>query len=175
MRVSFNFRHKLANNIGSPLAVPTGGGYLVKGQTAQPRLHQRAHRSFVLVNATWMLAMSGVPAYSQHSHNASQAASTRPAWSELQRSMGSMHEALSSLKSTGALSAAQTAYIQALEAQLADRTTGTLRRGRSLLLFVDSQTSGSDYVARAHTRAPVRRALRHPENVCSIKEKVGLS
>jgi len=35
--------------------------------------------------------------------------------------MESMHEALSSLKATGALSTAQTAYIQALEAQLADR------------------------------------------------------
>jgi hypothetical protein len=109
------------NNIGSPLAVPTGGGYRMKGQTPQPRLHQRAHRSCVLVNATWMLAISGVSAYSQHAHNASQAASARPAWSELQHSMRSMHEALSSLKSTGALSAAQTATIPTLEAQLADR------------------------------------------------------
>ena len=175
MRLSFNFRHKLAKQHWITACCAYGRRYLVKGQTAQPRLHQRAHRSFVLVNATWMLVMSGVPAYSQHSHNASQAASARPAWSELQHSMGSMHEALSSLKSTGALSAAPTAYIQALEAQLADRTTGTLRRGGSLLLFVDSQTSGSDYVALAHTRAPVRRALRHPENVCSIKEKVELS
>jgi hypothetical protein len=91
----------------------------MKGQTPQPRLHQRAHRSFVLVNATLMLAMSGVPENSRHSHNTSQAASTRPAWCELQHSMGSMHEALSPLRSTGALS--QTAYIQALEAQLADR------------------------------------------------------
>jgi len=54
-------------------------------------------------------------------------------------------------------------------------TTGTLRRGRSLLLFVDSQTSDSDYVALAHTRARVGGALRHPESVCSIKEKGGLS
>jgi hypothetical protein len=131
MRLSFNFRHKLAKQHWITACCAYGRRYLVKGQTAQPRLHQRAHRSFVPVNATWMLAMSGVPAYSEHSHNASQAASTRPAWSELQRSMGSMHEALSSLKSTGALSAAQTAYIQALEAQLADRTTGTLRRGRA--------------------------------------------
>jgi len=66
---------------------------------AQPRLHQRA---FVeLITATLILAMTGVPAYPQHSHNAGQPASGGPAWSELQHSMESMHEALSSLKSTG--------------------------------------------------------------------------
>jgi len=32
----------------------------MKGQTPQPRLHERALRSFVLVNATLILAMSGV-------------------------------------------------------------------------------------------------------------------
>jgi uncharacterized protein (DUF305 family) len=61
----------------------------------------RHRRCFVLVNATLILAMIGVPAYPQHSHNASQPAWSSPAWSELQHSMESMHEALSSLKSTG--------------------------------------------------------------------------
>jgi hypothetical protein len=58
-------------------------------------------RCFVLVNATLILAMTGVPAYPQHSHDASQPALGGVAWSELQHSMGSMHEAMSSLKSTG--------------------------------------------------------------------------
>ena len=61
----------------------------------------RHWRCFVLVNATLILGMTGVPAYPQHLHNASQPASSGPAWSELQHSMKSMHEALSSLKSTG--------------------------------------------------------------------------
>jgi hypothetical protein len=48
---------------------------------AQPRLHQR---TFVeLITATLILAMTGVPAYSQHSHNAGQPASGGPAWSGL--------------------------------------------------------------------------------------------
>ena len=45
--------------------------------------------------------MTGVPAYPQHLHKALQPASGDPAWSELQRSMVSMHEAFSSLKATG--------------------------------------------------------------------------
>jgi len=61
----------------------------------------RHWRCFVLVNATLILTMTGMPAYPQHSHNASQPASGGPAWSELEHSMDSMHEALSSLKSTG--------------------------------------------------------------------------
>jgi hypothetical protein len=44
----------------------------------------RHRRCFVLVNATLILAMIGVPAYPQHSHNASQPAWSSPAWSELQ-------------------------------------------------------------------------------------------
>ncbi len=61
----------------------------------------RHWRCFVLFNATLILPMTEVPAYLQHSHNASQPASGGPAWSELQHSMELMHEALSSLKSTG--------------------------------------------------------------------------
>jgi|SRR6267378_2797206 len=45
--------------------------------------------------------MTGMRAYPQHSHSDSQAASGDPAWSELEDSMQSMHEALFSLKSTG--------------------------------------------------------------------------
>jgi uncharacterized protein (DUF305 family) len=54
-----------------------------------------------VITATLIAGMTGIPAYSQHSHSDSQAASGGPAWSELQQSMESMHEALSSLKSTG--------------------------------------------------------------------------
>jgi uncharacterized protein (DUF305 family) len=56
---------------------------------------------FVLVNVTLILAMTGVPAHPQQSHNASQPISSGPAWSELQHSMEWMHEAQLSLKSTG--------------------------------------------------------------------------
>ena len=66
---------------------------------AQLHFHLRALAE--LITATLILAMTGVPAYPQHSRNAAQPASDDPAWSELQRSMESMHEALSSLKSTG--------------------------------------------------------------------------
>jgi uncharacterized protein (DUF305 family) len=45
--------------------------------------------------------MTGMRAYPQHSHSDSQAAWGDPAWSELEDSMQSMHEALFSLKSTG--------------------------------------------------------------------------
>jgi uncharacterized protein (DUF305 family) len=54
-----------------------------------------------LITATLIAGMTGMRAYPQHSHNASQPASSGPAWSELQHSMESMHEALFSLKSTG--------------------------------------------------------------------------
>jgi uncharacterized protein (DUF305 family) len=54
-----------------------------------------------LITATLIAGMTGMRAYPQHSHNASQPASSGPAWSELQHSMESMHEAMSSLKSTG--------------------------------------------------------------------------
>jgi uncharacterized protein (DUF305 family) len=54
-----------------------------------------------LITATLIAGMTGMRAYPQHSHNPSQPASSGPAWSELQHSMESMHEAMSSLKSTG--------------------------------------------------------------------------
>jgi len=51
-----------------------------------------------LTTAALIAGLTGMRAYAQHSHSDSQAAS---AWSELQHSMMSMHEALSSLKPTG--------------------------------------------------------------------------
>src|SRR5216683_1626551 len=60
----------------------------------------RHRTSFVLVNATLILAMTGVPTYPQHSHVASQP-STSPAWSELQQSMQTMQQTMSSIQSTG--------------------------------------------------------------------------
>jgi uncharacterized protein (DUF305 family) len=60
----------------------------------------RHRTSFVLVNATLILAMTGVPPYPQHSHIASQP-STSPAWSELQQSMQTMQQTMSSIQSTG--------------------------------------------------------------------------
>ena len=51
--------------------------------------------------ATLIAGMTGMRAYPQHSHSDSQAAWGDPAWSELEDSMQSMHEALFSLKSTG--------------------------------------------------------------------------
>lgn len=54
-----------------------------------------------LITAALIAGVTGLRAYPQHSHSDSQEASGSPAWSELQRSMESMHEALSSLKSTG--------------------------------------------------------------------------
>jgi uncharacterized protein (DUF305 family) len=56
-------------------------------------------RSFVLINLTLILAMTGVPTY-QRTNNASQP-STSPAWPELQQSMQTMHQAMSSIQSTG--------------------------------------------------------------------------
>lgn len=50
-------------------------------------------RSFVLIVATLIVPMTGVAAYPQHPHRASQPASSGPAWAELQQSMQSMHEA----------------------------------------------------------------------------------
>lgn len=58
-------------------------------------------RALPLIIATLLGAMNGLRAYPQHSHGGSQPASSGPAWSELQHSMQSMHESLSSLKSTG--------------------------------------------------------------------------
>ena len=54
-----------------------------------------------LITAALIAGLTGMRAYAQHSHSDSQAASGGQAWSELQHSMDSMHEALSSLKSTG--------------------------------------------------------------------------
>jgi hypothetical protein len=157
------------NNIGSPLAVSTGGEYLMKGQTPRPRLHQRALRSFVLVDATLILAISEVPANSRHSDNASQL-STRPAWSGLQYSMQSMHEALSSLKSTGALSAAQTTYIQALEPQLADQynRNSTTRPKPPGFFRIVRRVAPTMWHWRTLGRS--WGDFRHPDSVCSIKE-----
>ena len=56
--------------------------------------------SFVLVNAAFILALTGVPTYPQHSNVASQS-STSPAWSELQQSMQKMQQMMSSIQSTG--------------------------------------------------------------------------
>ena len=53
-----------------------------------------------LITAALIAGLTGMRAYAQHLHS-SQAASGGPAWSELQHSMDWMHEALSSLKSTG--------------------------------------------------------------------------
>jgi uncharacterized protein (DUF305 family) len=54
-----------------------------------------------LITAILIAGLMGMRAYAQYSHSDSQAASSGPAWSELQHSMGLMHEVLSSLKSTG--------------------------------------------------------------------------
>jgi len=54
-----------------------------------------------LITAALIAGLTGMRAYAQHSHSDSQAGSGGPAWSELQHSIDSMHEALSSLKSTG--------------------------------------------------------------------------
>ena len=61
----------------------------------------RRRTALPLITATLIAGMSAMRAYPQHSHNDSQAASGDPAWSELQHSTQSMHEAMSSLKSTG--------------------------------------------------------------------------
>jgi len=53
-----------------------------------------------LVIVILIVAMSEVPATSQHSHSASQPASDQ-AWSDLQQSMLAMHGAMSSVQSTG--------------------------------------------------------------------------
>jgi uncharacterized protein (DUF305 family) len=54
-----------------------------------------------VITAILIAGMAGMRAHPQHSHSDFQAASGDPAWPELQHSMESMHEALSSLKSTG--------------------------------------------------------------------------
>ena len=58
-------------------------------------------RSFVLIVATLIVPMTGVAAYPQHPHRASQPASSDPALAESQQSMQSMHETMSSLESAG--------------------------------------------------------------------------
>jgi uncharacterized protein (DUF305 family) len=60
----------------------------------------RPRTSSVLVNATLIFAMTGVHTYPQHSHIGSQQ-STSPAWSELQQSMQTMQQMMSSIQSTG--------------------------------------------------------------------------
>jgi uncharacterized protein (DUF305 family) len=60
----------------------------------------RHRTSIVLANATLILAMTGVPTYPRDSHIASQP-STNPAWSELQQSMQTMQQTMSSIQSTG--------------------------------------------------------------------------
>lgn len=58
-------------------------------------------RALLLIIAALIAVMTGVPAYPQHSHTGSQPAAGGPAWSELEHSMQAMHEAMSSVKSTG--------------------------------------------------------------------------
>ena len=53
------------------------------------------------VALTILILMTGVPSYSQHSHGASQPISDLQAWSDLRRSMRSMHDVMSSIRSTG--------------------------------------------------------------------------
>ena len=53
-----------------------------------------------LITATLIAGTMGMRAYSQHPHIASQP-STSPAWSELQQSMQTMQQAMSSIQSTG--------------------------------------------------------------------------
>jgi hypothetical protein len=55
-----------------------------------PLTYFRCRRCFVLIIATLIVPMSGVPAYPQHSHRAAKPASSDPAWNELQQSMRSM-------------------------------------------------------------------------------------
>ena len=61
----------------------------------------RRRTALPLITAILIGGMTGMRAYPQHSHGNSEAASGDPAWSELQHSMESMHEAIFSLKSTG--------------------------------------------------------------------------
>ena len=58
-------------------------------------------RTLLLIAAALSLSTSGAPASPQHAHAVSPPASDGLAWSELQHSMQSMHEAMSSLKSSG--------------------------------------------------------------------------
>lgn len=54
-----------------------------------------------LIAVALIAGVTGMRAYPQHSHSDSQATLGNAAWSDLQHSMQSMHEALFSLKSTG--------------------------------------------------------------------------
>ena len=71
----------------------------------EPELHgltSFGHRRTVpLMIVILLVAMSRVPAHSQHSHSGSQAASDLQAWSDLQQSMLAMHGAMASIRSTG--------------------------------------------------------------------------
>lgn len=58
-------------------------------------------RAVPLIIVILIVAMTGVPSYSQHSHGASQPASDSQAWSDLQQSMRAMHGAMLSIQSTG--------------------------------------------------------------------------
>ena len=58
-------------------------------------------RTLLLLAAALSLSTSGAPASPQHAHTGSPPASDDLAWSELQQSMQSIHEAMSSLKSSG--------------------------------------------------------------------------
>lgn len=60
------------------------------------------HRgSFILIIAILIVGMTGLRAYPQHSHTGLLAPSGASVWSELQRSMQTMHESMSSLESAG--------------------------------------------------------------------------
>ena len=58
-------------------------------------------KSVVPIMAPLIFLITGVEAHPQHSHHGTQPASTDPAWAELQQSMQSMHEAMSSLEPAG--------------------------------------------------------------------------
>jgi uncharacterized protein (DUF305 family) len=58
-------------------------------------------RTLLLLAVALSLSTSGAPASPQHVHTGSPPSSDGLAWSELQQSMQSMHEAMSSLKSSG--------------------------------------------------------------------------
>ncbi|HTR68178.1 MAG TPA: DUF305 domain-containing protein [Terriglobales bacterium] len=57
-------------------------------------------RTVLFITVILIVAMSGVEAYSQHSHSASKPASDQ-AWHDLQQSMLAMHGAMSSIQPTG--------------------------------------------------------------------------
>jgi uncharacterized protein (DUF305 family) len=58
-------------------------------------------RALPLMVAILLVTMIGIQAYPQHSHGSSGGKSSVSAWTELQSSMRSMHENLSSIKPSG--------------------------------------------------------------------------